>query len=445
MLNVSNVLIMFRNSSLLGKSDQIKCLLGLIFCVISINLVVIAAPADLDPTFGNLGKVVSSPDGSEATFGEKMALQSDGKIVMFGNGNDLGFIVVRYNADGSLDTTFGNNGWNSTTFEADVTTANAIDIQADGKIVVGGSVRTIVNNVVSSDFAVARFNSDGTLDTTFDGDGKITISFNDLLNNVYSEYLSTIKVGSDGKIIVAGTAINSAVDNYFILARINANGSLDTTFGTDGKFVDQRMAGSNLDRITDLIILSDGKIVASGTIITFIGRRRVVIKYGINGSREWTYSQGTSSTADREAFNGIVLQSDGKFIAVGKRNNKVVALRINADGTEDSTFNTTAVTPEGQAVSVALQADGKIVANISTNNGSSFSLIRYNTDGTLDSDFGSGGIAYTNGNEVGRKLLIQPDGKILVGGYLELSSPTKKILCFGSLPGRKCCSSNSAI
>ena len=243
---------------------------------------------------------------------------------------------------------------------------------------------------------------------------------------------SVLKVANDGKIVMAGRAVNSGVDDRFILARINADGSLDTTFGTNGRFVDVSLF-SNRDSINDMVILPDGKIVVAGTLINFIGNFRIAIKYNINGGREWTYQQGTSFLTDEfEAFNGIAALPDGKFIVVGKRNRKIVAIRLNANGTENNSFNNTAVMPNGEAYSVAIQTDGKIVANFYANSSnSSFSLIRYNANGSLDSGFGNGGIintSVTNGQDYGRKVLIQPDGKILVGGSSQLSSPTRYYL-----------------
>jgi len=416
-----------------NKLHKIKCLLGLVLCIGSISLTVIAAPTDLDPTFGNGGKVVSSPDGSQSIFGYAIALQPDGKIVMAGSRassvpSPSEFVVARYNSDGSLDTTFGNNGWSSVTFDGNSGIAVSVDIQPDGKIVIGGTVGNFAPGVQMRDFGIVRFNPNGSLDASFDGDGKLTISFNDILGSVYLESLSVLKVANDGKIVAAGQALNSTVDDKFIVARINADGSLDSTFGTNGKFADQ--AGiSNQDRISDLVILPDGKIVVVGTLLTVVGNYRTAIKYNTSGAREWTYQQGVNGVTSGEALNGIAALPDGKFIVVGKRSGKIAAIRLNANGTADATFSNTATMPSGEVYSVAIQPDGKIVANVLVNgSNSSFSLIRYNTDGSLDSGFGNSGIvntSVTNGQDVGRKLLIQPDGKFLVGGYSQLSSPTR--------------------
>jgi uncharacterized delta-60 repeat protein len=406
-----------------------KYLPGLMLCVIGISLTVIAVPSDLDPTFGSGGKVVSSPDGSEMIQSTAMALQTDGKIVMVGSrvvaSTYSTFVVARYNPDGSLDTTFGNNGWNSVTFGAGYEFAASVAIQADGKIVVGGTIRNIVNNVQFRDFAIVRFNSDGLIDTTFDSDGKVIVSYDDLITVNYHEYFDVLKVGSDGKIVVAGHAIFGGIGDRFIFARLNADGSLDSTFGTGVRLVEVENLFSNYDQIDDLIILPDGKFVVAARFNNFSGSFRLAIKYNINGSREWTYRKpdtGSDPYFD-EALNGIAALPDGKFIVVGKRLGKIVALRLNAGGTEDNTFITPAM-PPGEALSVAIQTDGKIVANTSA----SFSLVRFNANGLLDLPFGNSGFiqtSVTSGQDFGNTVLIQPDGKILVGGYSVLSSPTR--------------------
>lgn len=197
-------------------------------CVISISLTVMAAPADLDPTFGSGGKVISSPDGSNLTSGNGMALQPDGKIVMVGGRRGspgLSFIVARYNANGSLDTTFGNNGWVSTTFVNSNEGATSVAIQPDGKIVVGGNIHSL------ADIGIARFNSNGSLDTSFDGDGKVTVGFSDFAGS-YPDFLSSLKIGNDGKIVFAGGAQGLGLNYKTILGRLNADGSLDTWWDT---------------------------------------------------------------------------------------------------------------------------------------------------------------------------------------------------------------------
>ncbi len=350
-----------------------------------------------------------------------MALQPDGKIVMVGGRRGspgLSFIVARYNADGSLDTTFGNNGWVSTTFVNSNEGATSVAIQPDGKIVVGGNIHSL------ADIGIARFNSNGSLDTSFDGDGKVTVGFSDFAGS-YPDFLSSLKIGNDGKIVFAGGAQGLGLNYKTILGRLNVDGSLDTTFDGDGKVID---GGGQWQ---DIIVQPDGTIFAAGGVDAQFNGIMIAAKYNNNGSREWMYSRGQDFV--RASLNGIAAQPDGKLVVVGHFSYKIIAIRLNANGTVDNSFDSTTVTPGGQAFSVAIQPDGKIVANVTTNSttSNSFSLIRYNPNGSLDSGFGSGGIVITrltNGigtSDVGRKVLIQPDGKILVGGSSQLSSPTR--------------------
>lgn len=407
----------------LNRSIKVRYSFALILCVFISALTVMAGPTDLDPTFGNLGKVVSSPDGSQAIQGRSMALQPDGKIVMIGsrlNGSSASqFIVARYNADGSLDTTFNNIGWNSANFEGySFQSATDVDIQADGKIVVGGNVQLFINQTLIYYFGIARFNSNGSIDTTFDTDGELVFQASSVFHT--AAHLDALKVAGDGKIVVAGTVLTSGFDNRFVAAKINPDGSFVSTFGDNGRFVDQSNGPSNHDLLSDMAILPDGTFIVVGFLFNPSFSAGIAIKYGINGGRLWTYLRSAPTWPNRtESLNGIVSLPDGKFIVVGRRANKVSAVRLNADGTQDNTFVNAAGTPNGEAISVGVQSDGKIVANIapeSPASGSGFSLVRYNPNGSLDTGFGTGGIHYAVGSDAGRKLLIQPDGKILVGG-----------------------------
>lgn len=391
----------------------------------------VAAPADLDLSFGSAGKVVSTPDGSGQSAGTSMARQADGKIIMVGNqgnsgGLNLGFIVARYNSNGSLDTSFGTNGWSSIFFGTIADGALSVTIQSDGKIVIGGVTRVDNDN---NDIAIARFNADGSIDTTFDNDGKATVSFDEFITEPVAgampEYLAAIRVGSDGKIVIAGSVLNNTTFNgRVILARFNADGSLDTSFGSGGRVIND-LSGFG-ENVRDMVLLPDGKPVIVGNVTTNLGTsgiyRIFAIKLNLSGGTEWTFEQGYNATSGRWSLNAIEAIADGRFMVVGKIDNKVSAIRLTAAGTVDNTFQSSASAPAGEAYSVAVQPDGKVIAAIGpTNFGSRFSLIRFNANGSLDTGFGENGVVttiLTSGfNDISRKVLIQPDGKILVGGY----------------------------
>lgn len=407
-------------------------LLMIVFAIISSTT---DARANLDTGFGNGGKVLSSPDGSEITFGQDYALQSDGKIVAVGGGSTLGFMVVRYNSNGSLDTTFGTNGISSIVFADQTGSAVAVDIQPDGKIVIGGTVARQVStnpNIWAYDFGIARLNSDGSPDTTFDGDGKTTLSFNPEVttNNFSFERLKKLKVASDGKIVLGGSAVDATVSSQLILGRLNADGSLDTTFGNNGRIISPFTIFSFLF-LNDFLVLADGSVVMAGHGGSATNVR-LAIKYNATGGIIWQYLESDGEFI-RTGLYGIAAQPDGKFIAIGAKLNRVFAMRLNADGTVDSSFINSTGNLSGQALSVALQPDGKVVANFMPTNGwgdtrNSFNLVRFNSNGSLDSSFGTDGLLYvgvSSGLDYGSKVLAQTDGKILVGGYSSLSNPTK--------------------
>ncbi len=179
-----------------------------------------------NPAFDVDGKVTTAILSGEDT-AYAVAIQPDGKTVAAGvshNGSNLDFALVRYNLDGSLDTTFDGDGKLTTAILSGHDVARAIAIQADGKIVVAGYSA----NGSNYDFALARYNADGSLGTSFDSDGKVTTA-------IFSgdDHARAIAIQSDGKIVVAGDTYNGS-DYDFALVRYNTDGSLDTSFDSDG-------------------------------------------------------------------------------------------------------------------------------------------------------------------------------------------------------------------
>jgi len=187
-------------------------------------------------------------------------IQADGKLVAVGSAKNpatfYDFAAVRYLANGTIDTTFGVAGKVRTDFgHADFDQARSAALQPDGKIVAAGT--TIFNNGLSEPFAVARYNTNGTLDTTFDSDGKLQINFGSFDQTAYKVLLQP-----DGKIITVGYPNTESSDSDFLLARCNANGSLDTTFGVGGKV--RTSFGDLNGGAYGAVLQPDGKIVAVG-------------------------------------------------------------------------------------------------------------------------------------------------------------------------------------
>ena len=396
--------------------------LGLMLVITSISLTASAAAWDLDPGFGTGGKVIWSPNGNtESARGAGMALLPDGKIVMVGGSSEViggsRFLVVRFTSGGALDTTFGTNGVVTLTFGGTDEVAVAIAAQQDGKIVVGGYTA-----LPGIDMAVARLNTNGSLDTTFGGTGKVTVNFQDAQGISQSDYLQVLKVAPDGKIVIAGGSPGTNNLYKTSVGRLNTNGSMDTTFSSDGRILN----GLGTGRWDDLVTNSDGSIVLAGTSSGQFSSLITVAKYSNSGANEWEYNRSITPQCYMR-LNGIAAQPDGKYVAVGSNEAcKPVPIRINADGSLDASFTSTPYSLSGQLFAVAIQPDGKILATIGVGSefSNGFSLIRYNSNGSIDTGFGTGGVAtitMLNGHERAYDMVIQPDGKILVGGSASVS------------------------
>lgn len=382
-----------------------------------------AAAGDLDITFGTNGMVNTNIGASsEAT---SMVIQSDGKIVVAGL-SVSDFAIARYNTNGSLDTSFDSDGIVTTDFNGGDDKGSAIALQSDGKIVVAGDN--------DGDFAIARYNANGSLDTSFDSDGKVTTHFGGWDSG------QAIVIQPNGKILVAGLSfvqvgINTLID--IAIARYNTDGSLDVTFDSDGKLltdIDTR------DNATSIALQSNGKIVVGGDSTIGVSDHFVALRYNTDGALDTSFSSdGIVSIAmgDYDQSSSIALQNDGKILIAGYAsisNQEAFAIaRLNTDGSLDSTFDsdgkvTTLFGPGGDGVGeIALQSDGKIVAAGYANNGNDyvFAVARYNSFGGLDSSFGTGGTQTTLigiSDDGANTVAIQSDGKIIAAGYSDASN-----------------------
>ena len=330
-----------------------------------------AASGDLDTSFAVGGKVTTD-FFHEGDFATAIAIQGDGKIVAAGGAftgvTFTDFALIRYNIDGSLDASFGSGGKVTTDF-GNAEVATAVAIQGDGKIVAAG--RTFNISTGTLDFALARYNSDGSLDATFGAGGKVTTDFSSF------DEVKAMAIQGDGKIVVAGTSLNPGTGLDFTLARYNSDGSLDATFGTGGKVTTDFF--HNNDLAWAVVIQGDGKIVAAGEAVPTLFSDFALARYNSDGSLDATFGAGGKVTTDffgsvDEAF-GVAIQGDGKIVAVG---------RAPAPVTIDN-----------------------------------FGLARYNIDGSLDATFGSGGKVVTDffgGPDFANAVAIQGDGKIVAAG-----------------------------
>ena len=299
---------------------------------------------------------------------------------------------------------------------------------------------------LEEDFALARYNTDGSLDPTFDLDGKVTSDFAG-----GNDRARAVVIQADGKIVVAGVAFSSAClpcngppSDNFGLARYNPDGSHDLTFGFGGRQVtDFDVAGP--DEARGVAIQADGKIVAAGVAIcdpcvlpvTPVPHDFALARYTADGSLDPSFDGDGKVKTDfggPDEANAVAIQREGEIVAAGSATHDSGALlfalaRYKGDGALDPTFDgdgkvTTMVASDDEARGVAIQRDGKIVAvGLACKlciAGPDFGLARYNTDGSLDPIFGGGdGIVLTDfgGFDHANAVALQMDGKIVAAGF----------------------------
>ena len=361
-----------------------------------------AQAGTLDTTFSGDGRALTDFSPRD-DFAAAIAIQADGKIVVAAtsasDGRNPRFALVRYNVDGTLDTTFGGDGRVTTDFTPREDAAWGVAIQADGKIVAAGDAGLGRGN---SRFAVARYNTNGTLDTTFGGDGKVTTEFTGK-----DDPVAGLAIQADGKIIVSGAAALNGSNPRIALARYGVDGTLDTAFGGDGRVTTDVVAGA-FEFANAVAVQADGKIIAGGlafhqaTWLDF-----AVVRYTDDGSLDPTFSGDgkvrTNFTSQHDSVQNLAIQPDGKIVAAGIAgdsgpNARFALARYSADGTLDPSFSgdgtlmTDFTSGYDGGLDVGLQSDGKIVvAGKAAGRGGRFALTRYATDGTLDSTFSGDG------------------------------------------------------
>jgi len=332
----------------------------------------------LDRTFGSRGRVKTDFPGLAAV-PSSVVIQPDGKIVVAGGAFPLftfagDFKIVRYNRNGSLDTSFGNRGIVTTIFPAG-SYAFDVALQADGKIVAAGTHFVDFNpgDMSDTDFALARYNPDGTPDATFGAGGQVTTDFVGKEDDAFA-----VLIQPDGKIIAVGSA-NDPVNFYdFAAVRYLSNGTIDTNFGVAGK-VSTDFRGGGFDRVHSAALQTDGSIVAAGFAITVSGGSEnfAVARYNSSGVLDTTFSGDGKAQIDfgsccQSAYE-VLLQSDGKIVTVGfpdseSSDSDFVVARLDSAGALDNTFGTGGKVRtsfgnlNGGALGAALQSDGKIVA-----------------------------------------------------------------------------------
>ncbi|MBZ9715884.1 delta-60 repeat domain-containing protein [Deinococcus multiflagellatus] len=419
-----------------------------------------AAPGALDACFGSGGKVFTPSSGGDVAVA--LQVQPDGKLVVAGSTGDpraatgLDSFLMRYNADGTLDATFGSGGkvitaagpTNSHDFP------NALQMQPDGKLVVAGYT-TNSGGATGDDSFLVRYNADGSLDPTFGSGGKVIASVGGTSSH---DSANALQVQSDGKLVVAGytTNVGGTTGQDVFLAQYNADGTPDATFGSGGKVITAVGPTSSSDSAYALQVLPDGKLVVAGNTANqggTTGNDVALARYNADGSLDPTFGSGgkvitpVGGTSSQDYVFALQVQSDGKLVIAGyttnvggTTGNDSLLVRYNTDGSLDPTFGSggkviTAVGPTNSTDDIRalqVQSDGKLViAGRTTNVGGTTTndivLVRYNADGTLDPTFGSGGKVITSvggstdSMDYANALQVQPDGKLVVAGHTAIT------------------------
>lgn len=415
--------------------------------VICIFLLIIVSPASsqsmLDFTFGNAGKVVTSiNDTSKAN---DIAILPDGRIIVCGSttiNNRSSAVLVRYNTNGSLDNTFANNG-KLVVPAAGIFTVNTIALQADGKIVSGGRANFPSEpsgnfNFGTTPFAIVRYKPNGNLDSLFGTNGIAKA----VMTRGWGE-VKKLLIKSDGKILTAGTVAEPTFENTPGLVQFNSNGSIDSSFGNNGKVegyitIETETGYSDLAQITDIALDKDGKIYATAemsnwpyigdfTLLRFLPEGRLDSSFGKNGIVRTDFNDN-SAINNVEIAQGIIILPDGSIVATGYCSARLALAKYKINGSLDSAFGNggKVTTPvynlNAYANDVATDAAGNLyVSGYVTGSGSNWNFVvaKYFANGRLDSSFGANGIDTTNFlgfSDIVYASAIQPDGKIILAG-----------------------------
>lgn len=394
-----------------------------------------AEPGDLDSSFSGDGKVTTNFT-SRRDFAPGMALQSDGKIVTAGvagsGGSNAKFALARHNTNGTLDSTFGGDGKVTTDLTPRLDGANSVTIDGNERILAAGVV-----GVGGSDprFALVRYNLDGSLDTSFSGDGKV-------ITNLSRHYDSAraVAIDPDGKIVIAGT-VNWGPNPNFGVARYNHDGSLDTSFSGDGKLTidvsGRSDAGLEMAIQSDgkIVVSGEGGFGRGRTDSKF-----AVVRLTAAGALDDSFSTDgkvmTQLTPRFDGAWGVSIDVNNRIVAVGFAgawvNKRFALARYSPNGSLDTTFGgdgkvLTDFTPlHDDAGDVSFQQDEKILVGgvagyrLNRASNSQFALARYNTNGSLDLSFSGNGKLSTNftrKDDGVNRIAIQDDGRIVAAGY----------------------------
>ena len=380
-------------------------ILTAVFCLFTF-----AGTVSIDTSFNGTGYRIQTINQDGAR-GESVVVQPNGKIFIGGytlSPAGLGpFAGINFNPNGTLDTGFDNDGWVITSVNA-FNRGDTTVVQPDGKILLAGEN---YSGLMHDDATIIRYNPNGTLDNTFSGNGVATFTVNgDSDETVYDMTLQT-----DGKIIIVGTTAPDAnMSTDIFIMRLNANGTLDSTFAGGGiltlRFKNVSEAGNAV------LVQADGKIVIGGFLFTGIKNDFLILRLTANGSLDTTFGTLggftiTSVSGGSNSIRTMILQSDDKIVAGGSG----YIARYTANGILDETFATNGVRGAPHSVNQLLRVENDkfLVA------GGGMHVSRYTPNGTLDTSFnGTGSFSFTVSpySCTGKSVALQTDGKIVLGG-----------------------------
>ena len=384
-----------------------------------------AANEILDPGFGVNG-IAASNFGGISDRNNHVILQKDGKIIVSGYYQGSTPFVARYNSNGTVDTSYGKNG--TMTPPIDTHFDFRVAVQSDAKIVVAGSSR--------GSLAVIRYNSNGrSLDNTFGINGMALIPLD--AGDARYEF-SDVLIQPDRKIVVVGT---QKIGNFtnFVIVRFNTNGTPDSTFVANGiRIMDKfDFPNNRYNNARAVAIQPDRKIVISGDMMDNEGDGQISLaRLNPDGSVDpfafSTNGKGTITTPlpnFQNSSGALALQADGRIVLAGSilgTNQDLALVRFNSDGSLDTTFGGTGIVTidlgnNENGSDLVIQPNGKIivVGKIFASNFSDILLVRYNSDGSLDTSFGASGKVikdFANAADSGNGLALQPNGLVVVAG-----------------------------
>src|SRR4030095_4425690 len=413
----------------------------------------------LDQSFGVAGKVTGF-SSSGYVYSDNIIVQPDNKIIQIGSSsgsNNYRFTLVRDNSNGSIDGSFGQNGKVITGIgEHDYAKYGVL--QDDGKIVVGGYT---YNGSYHSDIVLVRYNADGSLDSGFGVGGKVIRSLgpnNNLANAVAVQPDGKIIVAGsiEGNCF---TDCNGLVfcSPAFGVARFNGNGSIDSSFGQNG-IVTTNVGSANAGTALSVILQPDGKIVVAGHSLYdygcdyyggyYFSSAFSMVRYHPNGVRDSLFGANgiVSDSLNMTTTRGIALQAAGKIVVIGPdRGGGYVTKQYNADGSLDNSFGQQGkvIIDNGWLYSLATLPNGKIVmaGGMNRDGRNNFQVIRLANDGSFDNSFNGNGRVFfhpgaSGSNDVATAIALQGE-HIVAGGYSN-NNPTYSLLVvrlLDSLPG----------